>query len=272
MPELPLPDYSNISAPDYRKQIKSPSGSKEYCDAFHLPIIEHAKKLARGEIARLLDLACGYAQEMKHMGEDPETRWTGVDLCREHLEVAKKQYPWMEFVLANLRELQPQPNSYHGAIGVNALVYDQPHALRVAHTGLMPGGRAAMNFSVVKGSEAYFKYAATRKVTMRALGQDDLVLQLTNGTEVRIPMQGVDLSTHENENIRDLGVQTHFVDSDGPARLLELSGLRIVDRKPFTWQNQDCEMHEDVITFEKPSSEEEDSQLHRPKIQSFTRG
>lgn len=95
---------------------------------------------------RILDLGCGWGQDLSSWGVTTLDEVTGVDIDETRLEAARKQFPARTFLYGAGEKLPFENAHFERVISSVALPYmNIPKALREIHRVLVPGGSLSVS-------------------------------------------------------------------------------------------------------------------------------
>lgn len=95
---------------------------------------------------RILDLGCGWGQDLASWGVTASDEVTGVDIDENRLEIARKHFPDRIFLFGAGEKLPFENARFDRVISSVALPYmDIPKALHEIHRVLVPGGSVSLS-------------------------------------------------------------------------------------------------------------------------------
>jgi len=154
--------FGAMSAEQYRAKINTPAKNPLYFKQFHLPIITRAKKRTGiGNLIRLLDIACGPADELDFFKDDPDIKIVATDISRKILLSVKQKLGEKSIVFAaDVVHTALRENSMDAGILVNAVVYEPDKMLETMHKALKPRGECSVNFRAFNNehNRAFYEY------------------------------------------------------------------------------------------------------------------
>lgn len=258
----------------YRKKISTPSQNPAYFGEFIAPLIAEAREKEGRQDVRIVDIACGHANELEHIEglENPESlHMTGLDLSAESIEIARKSFaethPKLDakFVVGDAEDPHEAipSNSYDVGIAVNAMAYKPGHILKALYNALKPGGKCSVNFMIPGKNPMYLDYFTSRGCILRKR-----VLKVTcNGKEEIFTLLVTDFSDYPDPHLQALGQQAFFQSEEDLEKLMTHIGFRVVDHKPFYFASVANPNNDfDIYTLEKPTEIESASSDVRENI------
>jgi SAM-dependent methyltransferase len=251
------PDYNVLSPADYLNKINTPAKDPEYFRRFHQPLIEEAKREARGNVIRVLDVACGFAFELDFVKDDPQVQIVGVDLAGEVLHQARARFSNAVntpiFIQADVQTLSFAVESIDVGIAVNAFSYKPYEVLAMLYSSLKRGSTCAMNFRVYGNTfnEAFFQ----NYVAEGAMLEDEELVINRKGNQRSFKLKALNYRNCSDEQTRKLDRQIFFCSLTDIKELIKTVGFEILENETFHFpspKNPDNEM--DVFTMKKPSN------------------
>ena len=126
--------YGNISQ-DYKAKVKSHDLDHRYIEKF-LSLFSSKQKI--------LDIGAGTGAISNEMQDNHQLDVTAIDLSREMVDLAKKNYPDLKIIRMDLRRLEFPDNSFDGAFANYSLIHvaeaDIPPTLNEIARVLKSGG------------------------------------------------------------------------------------------------------------------------------------
>ncbi|MFC1750606.1 class I SAM-dependent methyltransferase [Pseudomonadota bacterium] len=254
-------DYS-MQQEWYAENISTPSTDPVYFRTFIAPLICHAQtQKEQGRPVRIIDVACGHANELKHLIELPDysdLHITGLDISEASIESARKtfadKYPGLsvDFVVGDAQKppTEIEPDSYDVGLLVNAMAYKPGHILRSVFNALKPGGRCTVNFMIPGKNPKYVEYYVNKygcKIKKKEI-------KITcNSQEEVFTLFVTDFCEVEDPEVRKLQQQAFFESEADLKRLIALIGFEIVDHQRFVFSSVANPHNDfDIFTLQKP--------------------
>ncbi len=230
--------YKNMTPDLYREYIHTPSRNPEYFALFHKPLIDRAK--ARfGSPIRLLDIACGPADELDFIKDDKDVRIIATDISMEILPHVKEKLGDQAFVFANdTAHNAIAENVADAGIMVNAMIYVPDKMLLTMFKALKPGAECVMNIRVQANNESF--RAAVAQVN-GIVTEKKLKVQTPEGLKVfDIAVYDTSQITKDdgspNLALRQMGQQIYFEKVEDVRELISLVGFIEKDHSQFKYE------------------------------------
>jgi len=133
----------------------------------------------------IYDFGCGSGQTTKYLCDRDRQTFIGLDFSSKSMELAKKNFPGLEFQLDDMLASRMAPQSADGIVAFYAIVHftyrEVATALKEWHRLLKPGGQCLFSFHVgkdilsvekflgVEGANATWRFLKTDRVLKAAL-------------------------------------------------------------------------------------------------------
>lgn len=257
------PTFGAMNTATYSAKINTPARNPDYFSLFHAPLVERAVGSTPGGRISLIDVACGPAQELDFLKDDPRVQLIGIDMARNLLTEARERLPSARFHCYDVRNDPPlpseiSPGSADAGIALNAMIYVPERMLAALRYGLRSGGEAAVNFRVYGNpfNEAFYRHYTQMQGVIR---EEEITVPALQGGRERFVMAALDYtrcidpSTGEPDPIRNLVVQQYFRSKEDIIRLIGICGFEIAAAAPFHFSspvNPDNEI--EVYSIRKP--------------------
>ncbi|KKT20090.1 MAG: hypothetical protein UW02_C0001G0003 [Candidatus Nomurabacteria bacterium GW2011_GWB1_43_7] len=234
------PDYyKNMSLDSYRGKVNSPAENREYAERYHIPMVTRAKEKF-GSPIHVLSIACGPADELNFIKNDPDTKIIATDFSSYILTHAKKALGEGAGVFtsdANSPALKE--NIAEAGILVNAMIYAPDKMLEAMYNALKPGAQCTLNFrtfSLVEQERGVFGYflehggkVLDRELPVQTRGESRVfnvkVLDYSETTKAGSKMPDLER--------RQLKQQIFFMSLDDMRELAKLMGFKEIEYSRF---------------------------------------
>ena len=245
--------YKHMDADIYRENITSPSRNREYLRRFLRPIIQHAKNRF-GSPIRVLDIACGPADELDFIKHDPDIQIIATDISPDILPYVKAEIGRDVIVFASDSNFPAFKDGIAEAgILINAVIYVPDKMLEAMYRGLKPGGQCTVNFSVFN-KESYDTFLRRKgEILDRELsvltrnGQKNFNVKILETREL------TKADGTPNLAMQHVGQQILFQSIDDVKELIKLTGFIEVEHSRFKFPSfSNLNNLIDVFILEKP--------------------
>lgn len=249
--------YKNMGAERYREKINTPAKSSEYFNLFNKPIIERAKEKFGSNIT-MLDIACGPADELDFIKNDPNIKIIATDISPDILSSVKEKLGNDALIFANDSSLSAiKDNVAEVGMLVNALIYVPDKMLKTMYDALKQGGECSVNFRVFGNEHNNAFYNYYREHQGKIIDQELNIL--VPGGKKRFFVKVLDYTECVNDDgspdeaIRHLGQQTYFQSTEDIKELIKLIGFEEVEHSQFQFSSPVNPKNEiDVYILRKP--------------------
>ena len=253
--------YKGMTLERYYNTVDTPSNSLEYFEAFHKPLIERVKQRF-GSPVHVFDMACGPADELKFIKDDPDVVIVATDISSKILPVAKETLTRTAtspnkspLVFASEAEFPPfKENIAEAGIMVNAMAYDPDKMLETMYRALRPLGQCVVNFKIYSQLHSRNFKALNGKESLRKF-----IVSTSSGSET-FDVMVRDFSGYNKPDgspdlaLRSVGEQLYFLSVEDIKRLIELIGFKKVNYTNYKPVNDTSFSATHVFVLEKPSS------------------
>lgn len=251
--------YQHMDAAAYRDKINTPARNREYFERFHKPMVRRAKQRF-GVPVRLIDIACGPADELKFFENDRDVQLLATDISPAILTGHTRKNlsgDSMAFAM-DVGRSAIKDQSVEAGVLVNALVYVPDKMLSAMFNALKGGGECAANVRLFDNphNAAFYDYYVQRGGRL-----SDADLAVKGGTSP-FRMKALDYTECINddgtpdEKIRALGQQVYFKSIGEVEGLIRLIGFEISEHSKFNFVspvNPDNQV--DVFILKKPENQ-----------------
>lgn len=233
--------FGAMNADQYRAKINTPAKNPVYFQKFHLPIINRAKKrVGEGNQIRVLDIACGPADELDFFKNDQGVQIVATDISHKILPSVREKLGTRSIVFASdVNNSALKDNSVDAGILVNAVVYEPDKMLETMYRALKPRGECAVNFRAFDNEHnlAFYQYYLKRggKILDRELTVDTKKGRKTFKVKVLDYTECVDDTGAPDLQIRRLVQQVYFQNVYEIGELIRLIGFQKVNHSTFNF-------------------------------------
>jgi SAM-dependent methyltransferase len=251
------PTFGAMTVGEYTAKINTPAKNPDYFRLFHAPLVERAAASRPGRPIRVLDVACGPAQELDFLNNDARVELMGVDLDSGFFQAAQERLQNAKFFSWDVRAHPPlptgiPPGSVDVGIALNAVVYVPERMLEALKFGLRAGGECAVNFRCFDNpyNLPFYTHYTERGGVLR---EETLMLNTARGGKENFKLMALDYQNCDDPAMKNLVIQVYFHSKTDIQRLIDVVGFEIRSCVPFHFAspvNPDNEI--DVFVLRKP--------------------
>jgi SAM-dependent methyltransferase len=239
--------YQNLSPSSYIKKINSPSNNPAYYEQFHKPIIEGKIISSENGKIKILDIACGYGNEIKFFSERKDVEIQCVDISPKAINQIKNRFPQITAHVSDVRnEIPIKQESIDVAMLVNAMIYSPVAMLKTAKESLKKGGKLVVNFKDSKNpdNQKHYQYYLDRGGVM--------VDKRFKFNGRYFDMKEMDYTNCNDESIHYLGKQIYFQGTQNIERFIRSAEFKINNHHSFYFNSLTSPRNQvDVYCLEK---------------------
>ena len=243
----------------YREDVNTLGQNPKYFARFNKPMADRAKRKF-GTPIHLLDIACGPADELKFLENDPDIRLIATDISTDVLLRMTRQNLRQNAVVFDMDVSKPPvmpDNSVECGILMNAVIYSPEKMLKVMFDALRPGGECTVNFTIPKRSLHW-------GIIENSL-EDDGIKSLDRELKVEgrsAPFavkvldfsESLDSKGKPDEVARAAGQQLFFRSLKDVEELIRLAGFEMMEHSTFDSVSKDITRRTDVFVLKKPET------------------
>ncbi|MBP6883909.1 MAG: methyltransferase domain-containing protein [Candidatus Pacebacteria bacterium] len=248
-------DYFKYMGPDlYRARITTPARSLEYFKQFHEPLIERTKQRF-GSPIRLMDIACGPAEELSFFKNDPDIKIIATDISAEILHHVISNVGTNAAVFVSDANFPATKEGIADAgIMVNVSAYVPDKMLQAMYHALRPGGQCAVNFFVFDN-----RFVPLGPFTQRGgkILNGELKVNTKDGEKVFNVIIADYRDVRKNDasadkEIQQVGQQIYFASIEDVREVIRTVGFTEVQHSKYQIKPNDKSTQTDVFILEKP--------------------
>ncbi len=249
--------FQNMNPDAYRARVNTPAKNPEYFRKFHQLIIDRAK-VKFGIPIRVLDIACGPADELDFIKGDKDVQIIATDISPAILSSVKAKLGDRAEIFASDSSFPAiRENIAEVGMLVNAMIYVPDKMLSAMHRGLKQGGECAVNFRIFSNpnNKVFYDYYIKRggKILDR-----ELVIETAEGPKT-LQVKVLDYTECLNDDgtpdiiIRQLAQQMYFQSVDDVKELIKITGFEELDHSKFDFASPVNPNNQvDVFIIKKP--------------------